>query len=88
MELTNILVCVLLILSSILIITLIILCVKLLYTTKKLDIILADVERKLNSVNGIFKTIDIVTDALSDLCDTIFDKAGLLLGKIFKRKGE
>lgn len=86
MGLNEILMAILLGLSSVLIVVLIILFIKLLYTTKKLDIILTDVQNKLNSVNGVFKVIDIVTDSISDLCDTIFLKTGSLIRKIFKKK--
>lgn len=86
MAINDIFLSVLLVLSSILVIVLIILCIKLVYTAKKMDIILNDVEKKLSSVNGVFRVIDIFTDGVSDFCDTLFAKTGSFLRKIFKKK--
>ena len=80
------LVAILLVLSSILVIFLIIICIKILYTTEKLNIILKDVEQKLDSVNGVFNIIDNITDGISSISDLVVGKVLQLFERIFRRK--
>lgn len=86
MGFNDILLAILLSLTSILVIVLIIVCIKMLYTAKKMDIILTDVEKKLKSVNGVFSAIDYVTDALSTMSNTVVNKFSNLISKVFKKK--
>lgn len=86
MGFNDILLAILLSLTSILVIVLIIVCIKMLYTAKKMDIILTDVEKKLKSVNGVFSAIDYVTDALSTMSNTVVNKFSNLISKAFKKK--
>ena len=80
------LVAILLVLSSILVIFLIIICIKILYTTEKLNIILKDVEHKLDSVNGVFNIIDNITDGISSISDLLVGKVLQLFERIFRKK--
>ena len=86
MGFNDILLAILLSLTSILVIVLIIVCIKMLYTAKKMDIILTDVEKKLKRVNGVFSAIDYVTDALSTMSNTVVNKFSNLISKVFKKK--
>ena len=86
MGFNDILLAILLSLTSILVIVLIIVCIKMLYTAKKMDIILTDVEKKLKSVNVVFSAIDYVTDALSTMSNTVVNKFSNLISKVFKKK--
>ena len=86
MGFNDILLAILLSLTSILVIVLIIVCIKMLYTAKKMDIILTDVEKKLKSVNGVFSAIDYLTDALSTMSNTVVNKFSNLISKVFKKK--
>ena len=86
MGFNDILLAILLSLTSILVIVLIIVCIKMLYTAKKMDIILTDVEKKLKSVNGVFSAIDYVTYALSTMSNTVVNKFSNLISKVFKKK--
>jgi len=67
----DVLLTILLILGAILLIVLIVVCIKLVYTADKLNIILNDVEKKLESVNGLFGVMDRITDTVSLLSDGI-----------------
>lgn len=86
MGFNDILLAILLSLTSVLVIVLIIVCIKMLYTAKKMDIILTDVEKKLKSVNGVFSAIDYVTDALSTMSNTVVNKFSSLISRVFKKK--
>ena len=86
MGFNEILTTILLIAGILLIAFLIVLCIKLLYTTEKLNVILNDIEAKLKSVNGVFAVIDTVTDAVSTISDSVVTRILMLLDKIFKKK--
>lgn len=87
-DLNSVLLSILLIGCIVLVVVLIIVCIKLLYTTEKLNIILNDVEKKLISVNKVFSVIDGVTDALTTITDAIKFKFLDFISSIFNKKKE
>ena len=74
------------VLGIILIIALIILIVRLNFTISKIDVILEDVEKKINSVNGVFQVIDKVTSSVSLVNDRMVESIVRLIAKIFKTR--
>lgn len=82
----EILLSVVLILAAILLAFLIVLCIKLLYTVEKTNIILTDVEKKLNSVNGVFDAIDNMKNAITTVGTTLFDHILHWINQIFNKK--
>lgn len=70
----------------VLVIFLIIISIKLLYTVDKVNVVLTDLEKKLKSVNGVFATIDAVTDAMAVISDSVVTKALAVIDKMFKKK--
>ncbi len=73
-------------LGIVLLVILIILSIKLIKTVNHTNEILDDVEEKSKSLNGLFSTIDVVTDALSNVSDSLVDGVAGLITKIFRRK--
>lgn len=78
--------CILFIALIVLVIFSIIICIKLLYTIDKTNDVLTDLEKKLKSVDGVFTTIDKITDTVSTISDSFVSKSLMLLDKIFKKK--
>ncbi len=77
------------ILGSILLIILIILGIKLIITMNKIEKVVDDVSVKVDKLNGLFSLIDITTDRLARVSDTIVDGISTIVRKIFrKRKGD
>lgn len=80
------------VLLSVLLVILIVLGVKLIDTVNKTNAVLDDIEKKSKSLDGIFTTIDNVTDAVSMVSDKLVDGIAGLVGKLFslrkKRKKE
>ena len=80
------------VLLSVLLVVLIVLGVKLIDTVNKTNAVLDDIEKKSKSLDGIFSTIDNVTDAVSMVSDRLVDGIAGLIGKLFslrkKRKKE
>ena len=80
------------VLLSVLLVVLIVLGVKLIDTVNKTNAVLDDIEKKSKSLDGIFATIDNVTDAVSMVSDKLVDGVAGLIGKLFslrkKRKKE
>lgn len=74
------------ILLCVLIIFLIIICIKIIKTMNKLETIVDDVDRKVQSLNGVFRIVDGVTDKLSALTEVISDSIILFFRGLFKRK--
>ena len=70
-------------LLSILLVVLIVLGIKLIDTVNKTNAVLDDIEKKSKSLDGIFATIDSVTDAVSLISDKLVDGAAALVGKLF-----
>lgn len=80
---------VLYLLGIVLLVILIILGIKLIHTINKTNAVLDDVYEKSKSLNGLFNTIDTITDTLSNISDTVVGAVSGLIGKIFsigKRK--
>ena len=73
-------------LGIILLIVLIILSIKLIHTIDKTNKILDDAYNKTKSLNGIFNAIDRVTDALSNVSDSLVGAITTGLNKVFSRK--
>lgn len=76
-------------LLAILLVVLIILGIKLIETINKTNAVLDDIEKKSKSLDGIFATIDNVTDAVSLASDRLIDGiAGIVrkIGSFKKRK--
>ena len=82
----QVLLSVLLVLCCILVVFLIVVSIKLLYTADKVNIILTDVQKKLNSVSGIFSLIDTITDGLASFSDVVFTRLVLIVEKLFGKK--
>ena len=85
-ELASVLPIFLYILGIILLVVLIILGIKLIHTINRTNDVLDDVYRKTKSLNGLFDTIDTITDALSNVSDTIVGALSSMFGKIFSIK--
>jgi len=75
-------------LLSVLLIVLIVLGIKLIDTVNKTNAVLDDIEKKSKSLDGIFSTIDNVTDAVSLVGDKLVDGIASLVGKVlsFRKK--
>lgn len=71
------------VLLSVLLVVLIVLGVKLIDTVNKTNAVLDDIEKKSKSLDGIFSTIDNVTDAVSMVSDRLVDGIAGLVGKLF-----
>ena len=80
------------VLLAVLLVVLIVLGVKLIDTVNKTNAVLDDIEKKSKSLDGIFSTIDNVTDAVSMVSDRLVDGIAGLIGILFslrkKRKKE
>jgi len=74
------------VLLSILLGVLIVLGIKLIDTVNKTNAVLDDLEKKSKSLNGIFTTIDNVTDTVSMVSDKIIDGLASLVGKALSFK--
>lgn len=70
-------------LLSILLVVLIVLGIKLIDTVNKTNAVLDDIEKKSKSLDGIFATIDNVTDAVSLVSDRLVEGAASIVGKLF-----
>jgi len=60
--------------------------IKLIRTINRANKVLDDVYEKTKSLNGLFHTIDTITDALSNVSDSVVGALSGLFGKIFKKK--
>lgn len=74
------------ILLIILLIVGIILGVRLLNAMDKVDEVLDNMQRKVNSLNGLFSVIDFTTDKISAFSDKVVDVVSGFIGKITSRK--
>lgn len=75
-------------LTSILVVILIILAIKLIYTVDKVNAIADDVAKKVNSLNGFFSIVDLVTDKVAFLSDKVVDLVTSFFTKIFNNKNK
>lgn len=73
-------------LGSILLVVLIILGIKLINTMNKIQIVVDDINKKVDSFDGLFSIIDSTTDKLAFLSDKMVDGVTLLLKKLLKPK--
>ena len=71
-------------LGSILLVVLIILGIKLINTMNKIQTVVDDINKKVDSFDGLFSIIDNTTDKLALLSDKMVDGVTFLLKKIFK----
>ena len=71
-------------LVSILLVVLIILGIKLINTMNKIQNVVDDINKKVDSFDGLFSIIDNTTDKLALLSDKMVDGVTFLLKKIFK----
>lgn len=70
----------------ILVIVLIVLVVRLLSTLKKVDLVVEDVNRKVNKLNGLFEVIDTATDTLSIMSNRVVSIITNGIDKLFTKK--
>ena len=72
----------------VLVIIFIVVGIRLIGTLKKIDVIIADVNDKMNKVDGVFDIIDKTTDYAVSISDKIIGAiVGFLGGKFKKKKG-
>lgn len=64
----------------------IVLGIKAINTMNKVEQVVDDVNKKVESLNGFFHIIDFTTDKIVSITDTIVDKITLLITKIFTKK--
>lgn len=72
-------------LGSILLIVLIILGIKLIHTVNRANSIIDDAYNKMNSLNGVFRAIDKVTDAISNASDNLIYGITNFLGNLVNK---
>ena len=72
----------------VLVIVLIIFIAKAIETLNRVNRIADDVEKKLTTLNGFFSIIDLITDKVSVLSDTVVTAVSNAICKIFKKKGK
>lgn len=77
---------VLYLLGSILLVVLIILGIKLIITMNKVEKVVDNIDKKVNTLNCFFGMIDATTDRLALLSDKIINGITLIIKKIFTRK--
>lgn len=80
----------LIVLGIILLATLIVLCVRLIFTLGKVDMLLDDAMKKMNSVNKVFEVVDKVTNSMSLVNDKMIDAISSIISKLFagRKKNE
>lgn len=74
------------VLLAILLIVLIVIGMKLIETINKTNSVLDDLEKKSKSLDGIFATIDNITDAVTLVSDKVVDGVASLIGKLITSK--
>lgn len=79
---------ILLVLGAVLTIVLIVISIKLIRTVNKVNAILDDVEKKVESVNGLFSVVDRITDGVSTFSDIVVNAIVGLIEKVFTRKNK
>lgn len=73
-------------LIAILLVVLIILGIKLIDTANKTNAVLDDIEQKSKTLDGLFGTVDRITDAFTVVSDKVIDGIAGLIGKAFSFK--
>lgn len=74
------------ILLCVLIVLLIVIAIKVIRAMNKVELIVNDVNEKVQSLNGIFSIIDSVTDKLSALTEIVSDSIIIFVKSIFNKK--
>lgn len=74
------------ILLCILIVLLIVISIKVIRAMNKVELIVNDVNEKVQSLNGIFSIIDSVTDKLSALTEIVSDSIIIFVKSIFNKR--
>ena len=72
----------------VLVIILIVLALKALDTLSKVDVILDDTKKKLDSLDGVFNLVDTVSEKLTLVTDTIIGSIVNFITSIFNKKGK
>ncbi len=73
-------------LGIILLIVLIILGIRLISTLGKLERVVDNIDKKVNSLNGVFSLIDKMTDSIAAFSESVASNVAGLVYKVFKRK--
>lgn len=73
-------------LGAVLLVLIIVLVVNLIETVKKTNILLDDVESKMQSLNGMFNAIDSVSDTISSVNMKMVGVITNIVEKVFKRR--
>ena len=86
MTVNDVLPVILYILGSILLVVLIVLGIKLINTMNKIQVVVDDINKKVDSLDGLFSIIDMTTDKLALLSDRMVDGITYVIKKLFKPK--
>ena len=86
MTVNDVLPVILYILGSILLVVLIILGIKLINTMNKIQVVVDDINKKVDSLDGLFSIIDMTTDKLALLSDRMVDGITYVIKKLLKPK--
>ena len=86
MTVNDVLPVILYILGSILLVVLIILGIKLINTMNKIQVVVVDINKKVDSLDGLFSIIDMTTDKLALLSVRMVDGITYVIKKLFKPK--
>ena len=70
----------------ILLITLIVLCVRLNFTLNKVDNLLTDLTKKMETVNNVFDVVNKVSNSVSIVNDRFFDMAISFIANLFSKR--
>ena len=70
----------------VLVVILIVLGIKLIRTLKKLDIVIEDINSKMNRVDGLFNIIDRTTDFASSISDKVVSSISSFINVLVRRK--
>ena len=73
-------------LGAVLLVVVIMLVIKLIETVDKTNILLDDLEKKSQSLNGLFSAIDSVSDTITSVNGKVVGFVANLVGKIFSKK--
>ena len=85
-DLNELLIVLLYIMLIILVIILIVLGIKLIKTLKKVDVVIDDVNNKMNKVDGVFNIIDKTTDYASNISDKLISSISNFINVLLRKK--
>lgn len=86
MDYMDVLMVILSVLGSILLVVSIILVIKLIKTINKINLLLDDINYKVEKLDGVFTIVDKTTDAIADINDRLVNMIVSGVSKLFKRK--